>query len=739
MLYPIISTLRSIKVLVPLFLCSLLLPQCGSGNAAAGSNNTSGGGSSNNGSSAPAASRVYGQAGSFTTALSNMDGVTANSLKYPRDVAADGSGVYVVDSSNNRVLYFSGTATTATRVYGQAGSFTTATANKAGVSANSLNSPSAVVIDAAGIYIADSGNARVLYYAGASTAATRVYGQGGSFTANTTNNGGVSTTSLGSAAAIAIDGAGIYIADSLNNRVLYYAGTSTTASRVYGQSGSFTANTANNGGISAASLSGPTGVSCDAGGVYVADQGNNRVLYYAGTSATASRVYGQAGNFTTSTINNGGASANSLWGPSRVVVDAGGVYVSDVSNWRVLYYAGTSTTATRVYGEMGSYSGFGNATLASADGLYEPTGIALVAGGVYIADSASNRALYYAGTSTTATRVYGQTDNLKATTANPGGANGLNSPYAIAGDASGLYVVDANNHRVLYFAGTSTTATRVYGQNGSMVSNTMNNGGISANSLSAPTGVAIDAGGVYIADNGNSRVLYYAGTSTTASRVYGQAGSFTTTSSSGITADTLFGPASVALDPGGVYIADYGHHRVLYYAGTSTTASRVYGQSGSFTTGTANNGGLSANSLYGPISVAADSNGVYAVDIFNFRILYFAGTATTATRVYGQSGSFTTNSPGLIPNASNFFGPRGVAIDTVGGGVYIVDSGFSRVLYFSGSSTTASHVYGQPGFTSYSANNAIISASTLYGPQGVAVTNAGIFIADTGNQRILFY
>ncbi len=52
---------------------------------------------------------------------------------------------------------------------------------------------------------------------------------------------------------------------------------------------------------------------------------------------------------------------------------------------------------------------------------------------------------------------------------------------------------------------------------------------------------------------------------------------------------------------GNLYIADYSNNRVLYYPSGSTTATRVYGQAGSFTTNTANNGGISANSLYGPM------------------------------------------------------------------------------------------------------------------------------------------
>ncbi len=75
------------------------------------------------------------------------------------------------------------------------------------------------------------------------------------------------------------------------------------------------------------------------------------------------------------------------------------------------------------------------------------------------------------------------------TTANNGGvsANSLTNPFALTLDCSGdLYVADLLTTRVLFYPFGSTTATRVYGQVGSFTSNTANNGGISANSLSEP-------------------------------------------------------------------------------------------------------------------------------------------------------------------------------------------------------------------------------------------------------------
>jgi hypothetical protein len=104
---------------------------------------------------------------------------------------------------------------------------------------------------------------------------------------------------------------------------------------VYGQLGSFTTNTLNKGGaVSADTLNGPTAIALDAAeNIYICDSNNNRVLFYSGTSTTATRVYGQA-DFTTKA---GGVSATALNSPQGIAVSSGGVYISEVNNNRVLY------------------------------------------------------------------------------------------------------------------------------------------------------------------------------------------------------------------------------------------------------------------------------------------------------------------------------------------------------------------------------------------------------------------
>ena len=351
-------------------------------------------------------------------------------------------------------------STTADVVWGQGGSFTASGTNDGGISANSVNGPYGIVTDSGGnLYMADTGNSRVLFFPAGTTTATVVYGHMGSFTSNTPNDGGISANSLSEPYKLTLDSSNnLYVVDTNNNRVLFYPYGSTTSTRVYGQFGSFTTNASNAGTVTANTLYNPTGVVVDSSGnVYISDYYNNRVLFYPSGSTTATRVYGQGGSFTTNTPNKGGVSANSLYNPEGLMLDSSGnLYIADYNNSRVLFYPAGSTTATRVYGQLGSF-----------------------------------------------------TTNL----ANNGGvsATSLNDPTDMALDSRGdLYIVDNRNHRVLFYLVGNTIATQVYGQFGSLTSNTPVNGGVTANSLYYPWGMTLDgSNNVYIADSGANRVLGY--------------------------------------------------------------------------------------------------------------------------------------------------------------------------------------------------------------------------------------
>ncbi len=326
-----------------------------------------------------AADLVIGQL-DFTSHAANTGGESASTLSSPLGAAVDGSGnLYVADQSNSRVLEYTNpfapcagvfpcVGGPANLVFGQAGSFTTQSCNKGGVSAASLCDPAGVAVDGSGhLWVADDQNGRVLEYTTPltpNTTADTVFGQGGSFTSNTCNNGGVSDNSLCEPTGVAVDGSGnLWVADFANNRVLEYTAPltpNTTANQVIGQGGSFTSRVANYDGVTAGSLSDPTGVAVDGSGhLYVADFLNDRVLEYntpLTPDTVANEVFGQGGDFTSATCNyfGVGPTADTLCEPFGVAVDGSGhLYVADQADNRALVYTSPlvvpspTATATR--------------------------------------------------------------------------------------------------------------------------------------------------------------------------------------------------------------------------------------------------------------------------------------------------------------------------------------------------------------------------------------------------------
>lgn len=370
----------------------------------------------------------------------------------------------------------------------------------------------------------------------------------------------------------------------------------TTADAVLGQV-NFTSNLANQGGAAGATtLNGNRGLYVDSTGrLWVADTGNNRVLMYSNAAAfmngaAAELVLGQV-DFTGDQPNRGGANPaqNTLAAPRSVAVDpAGRVYVADSDNKRILRFdppLANGMNAVQVFGQAGSFTTANQApgNAATADNLGNPDGVAVdSAGNLYLADLFLKRVLIYitpaaAGGDTTADIAIGQPD-LTSSDANQGGANPaantLFNPEGVALDAQdNLYVADQENHRVLLFKPPFTTnmnATRVYGQPDFTTSAAPSPP--NASSLNTPVAVAVDpkSGNLYVADSINFRILEFTDpqNDSTADRVFGQLGDFTTKmiNKGGISADSINDVAGVACDlNGNLFAGDRLNNRALRY------------------------------------------------------------------------------------------------------------------------------------------------------------------------------
>ena len=134
-----------------------------------------------------------------------------------------------------------------------------------------------------------------------------------------------------------------------------------------------------------------------------------------------------------------------------------------------------------------------------------------------------------------------------------------------------------------------------------------------------------------------------------------------------------------------------------------------------------------------------------------FMVALLHATGGTADHVAGQID--------FVHSAANFVDGRGlsfpaaVAVDPVGGEVYVADTSNNRVLGWKSAAEfqgnqPADLVIGQPDAYSYDCNRTPGQVSpgsspnqnTLCNPQGVAVDHSGdVFVSDTGNNRVLVY
>jgi len=620
-------------------------------------------------------------------------------------------------------------------------------------------------------------------------------------------------TPLGIALDLSANPPHLYVADTGNNRVLGFANAASfsngqKADIVIGQPDFATTFPA---GPQASSgrqtgMTEPVGLSVDGrGNLYVVDAGNNRVLRFptpfSQVSILPNVVIGQK-DFTTSTPNLNGISANTLQlSPGSGALTAylafdseGDLWVADAGNNRVLRFntsalstGNSNPAADMVIGQSNFTS---NATtgynLQSVSVIDEPTGIAFdSSGNLFVSESLSNqngRVLVYPAPQSTgeaASRIVGATivpTNVPTTPVNNlqiGASSG-----AIGVVNNQLLVTDASNNRILIYPPIaqwgadldSQPASAALGQT-DLLSGAANSGqpDPSATSLESPAALAFSGTELFIADSNNHRVIVMPQSGSTfgaATRVLGQddltfgtvnlieGREFNFTSLSGGAGDS-----GVVIDnssnPPHLYVSDHYNNRIVCYKNLLTAqpgskADLVIGQPDlqhsdiNYPSNSATSPNQSG--LNGPTGVTVDVNGnLYVADTGNSRVLRFPTPFATpqnlpdADIVMGQQ-SFTLKITDA--SASTMSAPYGLAFYG-DNGLLVSDAAMNRVLFFTGSATqfqsgiAAALAFGEPDFTTTSAGSA---ANQLSNPHHISLDSSGrLYVADTNNGRVSIF
>jgi DNA-binding beta-propeller fold protein YncE len=608
-----------------------------------------------------AAVNVLGQA-DFSGSTGSLS-QTRLDVPFGVDYDAVNDRLFVVDGHNARVMVYDVASITdgeaAVNVLGQS-DFTTETT---GLSASKFNGLIYTAYDSAndGLYVADSSNNRVLYFDTASIsdgeAAVNVLGQP-NFTSNAS---GLTASTMNWPRGISLDTANdrLFVSDNSNDRVLVYDVSTITngeaAANVLGQS-DFTTGTS---GLTASKFDFPHGLVYNptADQLVLAVYNQHRIMFFDTATITdgeaAVNLIGQPDGNSASwaqsyTLGIGGNVPNGLghnW-PAGLALDEANnrLFVADKASARILVYGlDADHTPTDLIPEnvLGQPDFHTTTAVATATGLRAPMALAYDSGNsrLFAADSTNNRVLVYDVAAITdgeaAVNVLGQSNFTSAGAATTQG--GLSYTFGVDYEATTqqLCVAERNNNRVLIYDLSSgitdgMNASYVLGQSNFTSSGTA----LTQSGMNQPHYCQFDSANkrLYVSDRANHRVLvfdYTGGFSNgmNASYVLGQP-DFTTNS---ISADAahLSSPLGIAVDGSHdrLFVTATGQDRVLVFdtaAGLSNgpDAVNVIGQPDFTSTAST----TSRSSMQTPYMLSLDSSGdrVYVSDHNSgSRVLYF--------------------------------------------------------------------------------------------------------------------
>jgi RHS repeat-associated protein len=426
------------------------------------------------------------------------------------------------------------------------------------------------------------------------------------------------------------------------------------------------------------------GQSPNAGDLYIADTGNDRIAEIPATNEslwgrtmTAGDLYtvvgtsGVAGDSNPNDSSTVAASASYLNGPASVTLNGSNMYISDSANCRIVEVPGSSgtqwgvkVTGDDVYTVVGKGGSCGDSATGGAARSTELSNqlgsVRDPNGNLYISDYGNDRVLEVAGSGSS-----GQTADDAYLINQFGGP-----PTGLWMSGSTLYIdVNTTPANVDEYSSATPggTISLIAGGSNLTMADTGDYGPDYGGGLSDPSAVATDShGDVFIADSGNNRVQEIPASGSNAGAVITYAGQVqggAGFSGNGTSASQSYldDPVSVAADAAGdVFFAEPGYVQMV--AGPDTTSgwgissmtpgdiytiAGQYGDTGSY----AGNGGPATSATLGSVlgAIAVDKSGdLFIADTSNssvYQVPAAAGDGMSAGDIYAIAGSAAFSVP----------------------------------------------------------------------------------------------
>ncbi len=483
----------------------------------------------------------------------------------------------------------------------------------------------------------------------------------------------------------------VYVADTGNDQI-----------KEYGPGGKLLWNVGVRGSTAPGNFDNPRDVAYLKGKVYVADLGNKRIQVLDAATGAPVSVWSQSF-------------------PSTIGISAG----HDAKGNPIILVTEDVLNETRIYTPTGTFiRAIGTGTAGAGKGqLNAPRDAATdSAGNIYVADYANNRIAKFSPTGAW----------IKAWGTEGGKAGQFRRPYGVDVDVqNNVWVADNTNHRIQEFT-SGGTYIRQMGSNGSgpgqffqlrrvaVAPNVVNPdvygadlwgnkierfhyaggkysyaqtyAGVPAvdDKFNEPTGVAVDANNIFVADSVNQRMQRFSASGVWQLH-FGHRGW-------GSDLSGLNWPRDIAIektDPSRVWVTDTKNGRMLEFTRDGVPTGRFFGTQGT------------ALGQFRRVSaVAATPAGVVVADTLNNRIQLWN----------------TVGTPTLVWSAGGFQTPKDVAVS--GSTVYVADTSHERIVKLS---LADGSTIGTP-----------IGVGKLHSCEGVALDSGGnIWVADTAANRLV--
>ncbi len=483
--------------------------------------------------------------------------------------------------------------------------------------------------------------------------------------------------------------------------------------------------TGDGGPSSAALLNSPRGIVTDsAGNTFFCDQENHRIrkIDKAGKISTV------AGNGVRGNSGDGGPAVNAQFiDPYGIALDrSGNLFITDFQAAVVRRVSASDGTISTIAG-TGTAGYTGDNGLSTAAELNSPYAVAVDASGnVFIADTGNNRIRKVTPTGAITT-VVGNGNLVYSPSGGPGTQISVAYPEGLAFDAAGnLYISEWGYDRILKM--TPSGAVSVFAGNGYTGYSGDSGPAVSA-MFDGPQGLAVDAAGnLYIADSDNNRIRKIIGSIVTTVAGSGTLGFGGDGFSAG--GAQLSGPFGVAIDlSGNLLISDTGNQRIRSVNTLSNLISTIAGGLPNIADG----GPATSALLFAPAGLAVDAAlNVYIADQLNNRIRKVTPAGLIST--VAGTGSSGFSGDGGQATAAQLNTPLGVSLDPQGN-LLITDTGNNRIRRV-GSNGVIQTIAGN-GRDAFAGDGGLATLAALSGPTTARTDAAGnIYIADTFNNRI---